>query len=204
MGVMPRIRAATTADVATIGALIAAAFAEDEVLAQVWPFGCAGRAARMADYFAANVRLHHLPADAVTVAEDDDRIVGVVVCDPPGSSQPTPLGWARSVPSSVLSIRARLIAAVRLRRALDEAQPVQPHWYGALVATSPDHRRRGVARALIGHALRRCDAAGEPVFAVAPDPVLCPYLHSVGFRDAGGTIEVDGHELWPLWREPNP
>ena len=95
---------------------------------------------------------HSGSAEAVRVAEIEGRPVGVMACYPDWEGAPRGRADVRlGLRVSPLLHRPRLVAFVlRMRRALP--QPAREALYVDALATAPEHRRQGVARALLAAA----------------------------------------------------
>jgi GNAT superfamily N-acetyltransferase len=117
------------------------------------------------------------------------------------------IGRMRPILAHVASrLRPELPAMVRLvrwrRRATAHASRGQA-WYLALIATLPEHRGKGLARALLERQLRRCDEDLAPVWLETTDPVNPPIYERFGFRTiarTAGPSWLPG--LWVMRREP--
>jgi GNAT superfamily N-acetyltransferase len=127
-----------------------------------------------------------------------DELAGIALWDPPGVPTITLAGalrtasdklsnaprFARGLPhaASVLLgagpeglalVRARVRAVRRASRGLT--------WHLAFLATSPEHRGRGLARQLLDRQLRRCDEDGAAAWLETTDPVNPPIYERFGF-----------------------
>jgi GNAT superfamily N-acetyltransferase len=147
----------------------------------------------------------------------DGELASVAVWVPPGIGQVSLAGGLRAAarglanlptlaPALVSTLRSDARALVRLargrRRAVAAAARGQA-WYLSLLATLPEHRGKGLARALLDRQLRRCDEDQAPAWLETTDPVNPPIYERFGFRTVA---RVDGPRwlpgLWVMRREP--
>ena len=61
----------------------------------------------------------------------------------------------------------RLETAFSVFEQMDACHPREPHWYLPMVGVDPAAQGGGLGSALLGHALRRCDAEGLPAYLEA-------------------------------------
>jgi GNAT superfamily N-acetyltransferase len=88
------------------------------------------------------------------------------------------------LPGALALARGRIPAVQQAARGLT--------WQLELLGTHPDHRRKGLARALLDKQLRRCDQDGAAVWLEATDPVNPPIYARFGF-------ETIAHIEGPTW-----
>jgi GNAT superfamily N-acetyltransferase len=113
---------------------------------------------------------------------------------------------ARAVPHVVSVLVGDTAGGIALlrerRRAVAEASRGLP-WYLALLATAPEHRGQGLARALLERQLRRCDEDGAAAWLETTDPVNPPIYERFGFRTVA---HIDRPAwlpgFWVMRREP--
>lgn len=161
-----------------------------------------------------------LPLGTVHVATLEDRLGGVAIWHPPGprsTSLPATLRAAGDTLTGVPSLARQLpTAATVLARNLPEAVPMVlrrrrgvahasagASWHLAFLATDPDLRGRGLARALLDRQLTRCDEDHAPAWLETTDPVNPPLYERFGFLV---TTHLDRAAwlpgLWIMRREP--
>jgi len=161
-----------------------------------------------------------LPLGTVHVATLEHRLGGVAIWDPPGpwrTSLTTTLRSAGDALTGLPSLARQLpTAATVLARNLPEAVPTVlrrrrgvahagagASWHLAFLATDPDLRGRGLARALLDRQLTRCDEDRAPAWLETTDPVNPPLYERFGFvvtthLDRAGWLPG----LWIMRREP--
>ncbi len=77
------------------------------------------------------------------------------------------------------------------------AHPPAPNWYLGTVGTHPDHRRRGLAAAVVEPVLTRCDADGTVAFLETSSDDNVRGYRRLGFEVVFETVTSDG--VLPLY-----
>jgi GNAT superfamily N-acetyltransferase len=90
----------------------------------------------------------------------------------------------------------------RFERAHERIAPEGPHRYLGVLATDPDHRGRGLARAVLDPVIARDDADGMPSHLETCTPANLPFYARFGFDVHAETTIEDGPRLWELVRSP--
>jgi len=90
----------------------------------------------------------------------------------------------------------------RFERATKDVAPEGPHRYLGVLATDPDHRGRGLARAVLEPVLERDDADGIGAHLDTCTPENLPFYERFGFGVFGETTIEGGPLLWGLVRAP--
>ncbi|WP_306355814.1 MULTISPECIES: N-acetyltransferase [unclassified Nocardia] len=189
-----RTRAATDADVTAISAVLAEAFADDPVMAAIWP-NDAHRYRLLPRYFAVSLRHFHLPGGGVRVATDRDGHIGAVaVWDPPGSQAGSTARTVRALPDLLPILGRRAGAGLAVRRAIDARRPSSPpeHWYLAHLASPLSHRGQGYARTLLTSSVER------PAWLVCTRETTIPYYERAGFSVAE-SFHLPAGARPPVW-----
>ena len=75
--------------------------------------------------------------------------------------------------------------------------PGAPNWYLGTVGTHPDHRRRGLAAAVVEPVLTRCDADGTVAFLETSSDDNVRGYRRLGFEVVFETVTSDG--VLPLY-----
>jgi GNAT superfamily N-acetyltransferase len=132
------------------------------------------------------------------VAEVGDELAAIALWHPPGVSTTSltvavrsavaklsrPRLMASAVPHAASVVLRELPEAVALTRARQRAvrrASQGPTWHLAVLATAPEHRGKGLARALLDRQLRRCDEDGAVAWLETTDPVNPPIYERFGF-----------------------
>jgi ribosomal protein S18 acetylase RimI-like enzyme len=101
----------------------------------------------------------------------------------------------RNVPEGIAMVRERGRAVARASEGAT--------WHLAFLGTAPDHRGRGLARALLDRQLARCDEDGAAVWLETTDPVNPPIYERFGFETVRHIAEAAWLPgLWVMRREP--
>ena len=160
-----------------------------------------------------------MPYATVHGVEVEGRLGGVAIWHPPhvrarsltgaAGSVTGLLAQAPTVARALPHLSATLLRhgrrAPRLVRARNRAVRVAsrgPAWHLAFLATDPDFRGRGLARRLLDHVLRRCDADGLAAWLETTDPVNPPLYEHFGFETVAHIEDaawLPGH--WVMRRE---
>jgi GNAT superfamily N-acetyltransferase len=84
----------------------------------------------------------------------------------------------------------------------DAAHPTEePHYYLSLLATNPDHGRRGLGMGLLADNLARIDAEGAAAFLESSNPANVPRYERLGFSVCGDfELPEDGPRVIQMWR----
>ncbi len=178
------VRRALSEDVEAIVAMLVRAFAEDPIVAHLFPAATPRtlrvRARGVAAFFRSQVR------DLVNfggVFTTDDH-AGAAAWAPPG--KPFPKGAAGL--ASVLSVVPWVLAAATPRRALrflavaERVHAHEPHWYLAILGTEPACQSQGIGTALLAPVLERCDRDGIPARLESSNPRNLPFYARQGFE----------------------
>lgn len=143
-------------DVDTGAAVLAEAFDDDAVIAQIIPMGASHRPSRVRQLFRALILQAGLSNVDVARAGDNPAIVGAAVWAGP-EGFPQRRMW-------IENLRSQVIVGSRAMRLLREYEayvaglrPSEPFWYLEDVGTSAAARGQGVGKALIEHRLAIID-----------------------------------------------
>ncbi|MBC7299799.1 GNAT family N-acetyltransferase [Nocardia salmonicida] len=174
------VSTATESDVTGCSQVLAEAFADDPLMAAIWP-EAEERHRALPRYFAASLRHFHIPAGGVQIASDPGgNIGGVAVWDPPGRWDQGLMQTMRAVPDLLPALRLRAGRAITVRRTLDGHHPANAHWYLANIGTPLSHRGQGFAAQLLQHRLD--SAAGTPSYLVCTRAENVAYYERFGFK----------------------
>lgn len=214
------VRALKPAEAREAAALLARGFAEEPGNVTLFPDPEARRVVFETSSY--NMLRSTLPYGTVHVVEDGGSLAAIALWHPPGSSTTSLASvargaagklanattLARALPhkaSVLLGVAPQAVGLARARgRAVAEASRGAT-WHLAFLATAPEHRGKGYARALLDRQLLRCDQDGAPVWLETTDPVNPPIYERFGFK----TLTHIEHAAWlpGFWvmrREPRP
>ncbi|MFD8857543.1 GNAT family N-acetyltransferase [Streptomyces vinaceus] len=211
------IRCARPGEAGAIAALLARAFAEDAVMAWMFPDAggdadadaiadgdAGGRARGTARFFALLQRQQRPRAGAVRVAATSGgQLLAAALWSGPGRWQPSAARELATMPryAYVFGVRG-LARAAGVQNALHDAHPDTPHWYLPTLGTDPRFQGTGVGSALVREQLAHCDRLGQPAYLESSMISNIPFYEGLGFRVTGEIRLPDGGPtLWPMWRD---
>ena len=182
--------------------VLAEAFTDEPVIAQMLPLGTMHRQRKIADYFVWSMRLSGLDTVDVAVDPDTDKIVGVARWKRPGRVS----RWYTGLPATPGVLRGvgrRGLRALDAYEAAGEGKhPAEPHWHLVDIGTCLAARGHGVGTALIEHRLAAIDAAGCIASLEATSPRNARLYERLGFAHQH---ELDGAAsgVCVMWRQPH-
>ncbi|MBM4600371.1 GNAT family N-acetyltransferase [Rhodococcus hoagii] len=196
---------ATVADVEDIGEsadVLAEAFATDPLMAWIWQTQKRRRAA-LPTFFASSLR-DHIRHGVIDIARGDSgAAIAVAVWDAPGATSSSALDTLRSAPRLLRALRTRVATASRVRAALEQQRPHEPHWYLSNIGVLDFCRGQGLAAALLRKRLADVDEAGMPAYLVCTRPENIALYEHFGFTVTQSfTLPDDGPPMWGMWRSP--
>lgn len=195
------VRPATPDDVAQLASALAASYSSCPGWQWYLPPDTTARAERMERLFAFVAgRLYLRPGHECVIT--DDR-TGAALWDAPESWKLGARDTTRMLAVMARVFRGHLPRAVRGFSALDAGHPSEPHWYLSVFGVAPRARKPGVADALIGPGLERCDRARIPAYLETGRPRSRDYFALHGFRVMEEfALPGGGPPVWRMWREP--
>ncbi len=87
---------------------------------------------------------------------------------------------------------------------MHQARLPEPHWYLAVLGTSPDQQGKGLGGKVLAPMLERCDRIGMPAYLESSNPANVGFYRRHGFEPLDGFILGDGVLITPMSREPRP
>ncbi len=197
---MNGVRDVTVSDIDRLAGVLGRAFADDPVW--LWMFGA--HPERMAGLFALLLRHAHVPGGVSELAEDTGGIQAGALWDPPGRWKVSLSAQIRQAPRLIRVLGPRTFTVLRGLTELEEAHPVSPHWYLAILGTDPPAQGRGIGSDLLSSRLARCDDRGLPVYLESSKETNIAFYERFGFRVTGEMRMPRGGPLvWPMWRDPH-
>jgi len=196
------VRPFARGDLAATVATMARAFADDPVLAWIFPDDVMRRR-RLPSFFAAALRSVSLHQAGTEVVAAGDAVLGAAIWLAPGRWRP-PLGrQLAALPGSLIRLGSRLPAASATYGALATVHPQRPHWYLSGIGTDPPAQGTGVGSALLRSRLDRCDTAGQAAYLESSRESNVPFYERHGFEVIGElAVPRGGPTLWLMWRRP--
>jgi ribosomal protein S18 acetylase RimI-like enzyme len=197
----PATRPASTRETAAVAGVLGRAFADDPVMAWIFPAD-ADRARRATALFAALIEHVHGRHGGTYVAGSAGDPVAAAIWDPPGAWRVPVATTVRAMPSMVRALRFALHRAFVVSTLDERAHPAAPHWYLAYVGTEPQHQRQGAGGALLRAGLARADSTGLPSYLECSDPANVGFYERFGFRVVGEIgLPRGGPRVPTMWRE---
>lgn len=197
----PTVRPATLEDVPALGAVWGRAFRDDPLWSWIVRDRPEERERRMTRFFTATARqwVRHSIREVWTTRARE----GAAAWSPPGSLKEPAGKMLTATPAIVAALRGGLRRSLAVYALVLEHRPPEPHWYLEILGTDPASQGRGVATAVIGPVLERCDREGLPAYLETETEANVPFYERRGFRVTG---EVDvpkgGPHMWLMLRPP--
>ncbi len=193
-----QVRRATTVDVPSLAAVLAASFLDDPLWRFILPG--AGRDQRLRQLFGLLVAHAYLPDDTVW-CEAGRR--SVAVWAPPDGWRAAGARLAPHLEVLTALYGERVDLVLRFLRVVEDHHPEERHWYLPLLATEPAAQGRGLGSAVLAPVLERCDAEGVPAYLEASSVANLGFYLGHGFNVAEELRPLpEGPMLWPMWRPP--
>jgi GNAT superfamily N-acetyltransferase len=90
--------------------------------------------------------------------------------------------------------------ALTLLGAMDKHHPREPHWYLMVIGTDPPMQGRGLGGAILRHRLSRIDALRVPAYLEASKPENVRIYRHFGFEQRAELQISGGPMIYPMWR----
>lgn len=193
----PPVRRASAADRAGVVGTVAAAFARDPA----WAFLLGDGYERLAPRFAGVLFDLRVISGGVWIAGD---CLAVAMWDPPdgaGSPEHARAVWDEYAAFAGKEAHERL---VHYDRAVGAASPEESYWYLGVLATHPEHRRRGLAGSVLAPTLAMADRDGLACCLETSTESNRRFYEGRGFTEATEVMLEGGPPTWWLRRPPVP
>ncbi|WP_405098401.1 GNAT family N-acetyltransferase [Micromonospora sp. NBC_01412] len=178
IGIAPLPRA----EVAPAARILAAAFADDAVVAEFVPH-VANRQKKLEQLFTATIHAVGLHRNSIDAARDDDgQLLGVAIWE---ASPSTGESWRMltQAPRYLAALRLTgMIRWLRTRHAFTGYRPTEPHWYLSNIGAAPAARGKGIGSALLRHRLDLVDGQHQPACLEATTPDSQRLYQRFGFQ----------------------
>lgn len=172
------VEVCTATAVPRVAAALAAAFIDDPVYAWLLPRG-PGFRPRLRVMFAAELEQYVLPRGGTVWTTSGYG--GAVATLPPGAWELPKSMTGKQALKWLGAFGRRLGRAIRVKTAIEERHPPEPHFYIRVVGVRPQLQGEGVGSALMAPTLRRADAAGLPTYIEASSERSAALYERLGF-----------------------
>lgn len=193
---MNELRNLAGGDQRLIGDIIGDSFSDDPV--NRWVFG--GQEGMTAHYTSVAKKLY-LPKGFGHVTQEG---TGVAMWLPPGIKKDVPL-W-RSIDMAYSMIRhngvGSIMRGLSVDYCLDQAKPLQPHYYLFAVGARQGCQGKGIGGELMRAGLERVDTDGMPAYLESSKEDNIEFYRHFGFDVLEKVVPAhDCPPLWLMWRE---
>ena len=175
--------------------VLAEAFCNDPLF--VWEFPDDTARPRILRAMFAHITEHvYLPAGVSAFCEH-----GAALWQPPGvqlDKQIEP-GQAAAFVNAVEGQIGRLMSLVAV---LEDAHPVEPHWYLPMIGVRPTAQGKGIGGRLLEFTLNQIDEQGDAAYLEATSPRNAALYERHRFEVVGELKVADSPTLFPMWRKP--
>jgi GNAT superfamily N-acetyltransferase len=194
------VRLAVKSDVHSMCLTLVDAFAFDPVASWVYP-DTEQRRVCLSEWYELTLRAGLRCGHTYTVAENR----AVAIWAPP--SVPQMFDWHREGTAIAEMLKRHLgdrtNSVLSGLMSIESAHPLDvPHFYLAMLGTSPAMQGRGLAGALLDEVLSRCDREGWPAYLETSSERNVRFYASRRFEVTGTTFLPDGPQVWFMWRDP--
>ena len=195
------MRAATTADLDGMVAVLADSFLDDPLMS--WAFPDAGtRHRRLSALWRFMGGEGYLPFGVSTVVGGSGASAeAAALWLAPGQELDDEF-WAARAGVFVASLEGDVERLSSLSDDMAAHHPHEPHWYLLAIGVSPSRQGGRLGSALLAHTLARADDDGAPAYLEATSPRSRALYERFGFTATGELSAPGGPALWPMWREP--
>jgi GNAT superfamily N-acetyltransferase len=190
------------ADLAATTQTLARAFADDPVMAWIFP-SAEMRRRQLRPFFAVTMRGTSFRNEGTEIMVADGAVLGGAIWIPPGVWLPSAWQQVRALPGYAWALRSRFAAAGRAYGEIMRCHPSRPHWYLSGIGTDPPVQGTGVGSGLMRSRLARCDAEELPAYLESSKESNVPFYERHGFKVTREVaISGGGPRLWLMWRDP--
>jgi ribosomal protein S18 acetylase RimI-like enzyme len=136
----------------------------------------------------------------VLVAEQGDRLVGVLNAAEWPHCQMTTAEKARSAPAMIRAMGTALPRAFTMMARRAGHDPRRPHWHIGPIGVHPQAQGRGIGKALLGSFLHAVDQQGSPAFLETDVDKNVPLYEGFGFTVIAQDIIIGVNNRF-MWRQ---
>ncbi|MDA3646573.1 GNAT family N-acetyltransferase [Saccharopolyspora indica] len=196
------LRTASGEDTASLVELLGTAYLDEPRMAALLP-DRTHRESRLRKLFP--LLLNHDHSTEIAVA--GGRPQAAAVWERPGDQVPALGRRLAHLPALLSVFRWHLrdtARAIQTFSATDSHRPDEPHWHLFALATAPQARGGGIARALLESGLARADAHDTPVYLEATAHAGVAHFERLGFRVIHEFPIAGGLTAYGMWRPARP
>lgn len=192
------LRTAAGEDTSTLVELLGTAYRDEPRMAALLP-DRTHRDSRLRKLFPLLLNHDH----RTEIALVDGRPRAAAVWEQPSGQAPALGRRLAHLPALLSAFRWHLrdtARAVQTFNATDSHRPDEPHWHLFALATAPQARDRGIARALLESGLARADAHDTPVYLETTAHAGVTHFERFGFRVIHEFPIAGGLTAYGMWR----
>ena len=196
------VRPLTLQDAASVGSMLARAFAEDPTSAWLFPRET-DRARALQRWYVLNAKILIATGEAWGTADLSSAALWLPMGLPSrGSRRPfgRVLAWNLR---TVLMLRARVLSAAATTVRMQRLHPKGPGWYLAILGTEPGRQGEGLASRAMAPALSRCDRLGLPAYLDTATERDVSFYRARGFVVVGEVDLRPAPHFWVMTRPPS-
>lgn len=145
------------------------------------------------------LRLSQHGADGLSYTTDE--LTGAAIWAAPGRWKGHAAGQLRAFGAIPRVVRNR-VRIGEMQRELDRRHPSIPHLYLALLGVPREHRREGLATALLAPGLALANERGWPAYVEAGSDEAAAFYETAGFSITGTVQLPTAPAVHLMWREP--
>lgn len=192
------VRAATTADLDDVVAVLTDAFADDPLMTWAFPDDRT-RAQRLGALWHFMAGEAYLPRGVSPVVPGPDAAALWLA---PGGHLDDEF-WETRGGVFVEALDGDVERLSRMAEVMSAHHPDdREHWYLLAIGVSPLRQGGRLGSAVLAHTLATADAAGAPAFLEATTQRSRVLYERFGFEATAELVIDDSPPLWPMWREP--
>ncbi|MFT4245966.1 MAG: N-acetyltransferase [Micrococcaceae bacterium] len=197
------VEQATKADIESCAKILANAFKDDPVVADILP-GKHNRVQRLTIMFGAIMRTTVPHSGVIDIAREaaDKPIIGVAIWENPEKST---FFWikVKEIPNFLKAIGIRnIVSALSVLKIFKKYSPSEKHWYLSDIAVSPNARGLGVGSALLEYRLNKIDKTALPAYLESTTAANRRLYERYGFEKVD-TIELTTVNASAMLRSAN-
>jgi ribosomal protein S18 acetylase RimI-like enzyme len=195
-----QVRLVARSEAATLGGILADAFADDPVFRWLIPLDVRNRDRRLRTFFTSMSRAYLRRGKPCYVAGE---VAASLWAKPGRWALPVAEMAIESAPQTA-AFGGRILHALRTQLQVESLHPKEPdHWYLGYLGARQDHQGQGLGSRLLREVLTGADTAGTPAYLESSNERNLPLYERHGFRVVGEHRALGrGPTIWRMWRDP--